>query len=157
MRDFFSSPIRNIDIRRTYLEAAQQFPAFCAEHDIKDLAQVGPVHVAAFVENQLRENQLREYSKLMVKPHLTALKMLFDWIVVGLVIPTNPAHAVRGTKQTQRKGRTPILTVEEARALLESIDTASRPARSGVDQPTTRSTFSTWILPCRSRMASNAP
>ena len=36
---------------------------------------------------------------------LAALPMLFDWMVVGQVMPVNPAHAVRGPKHTQRRGR----------------------------------------------------
>jgi integrase/recombinase XerD len=31
-----------------------------------------------------------------VKQYLAGLRMLFDWLVVGHVIDTNPAHAVRG-------------------------------------------------------------
>ncbi len=122
LRDFFSSHIRNPNTRRAYREAVRQFSAFCAVHGIEDLAQVEPVHVAAFVEDQLRE-----HSKPTVKLRLAALRMLFDWMVIGQVIPTNPAHAVRGPKHTQKKGRTPVLTVEEARTLLDSIDTASLP------------------------------
>ncbi len=51
--------------------------------------------------------------------------MLFDWLVVGHVIDMNPAHAVRGPKHIVKKGRTPVLTSEEARALLAVIDTGS--------------------------------
>ena len=54
MRDFFSSHIRNPNTRRAYREAVRQFSGFCAEHGIMDLAQVEPVHVAAFVEAQLQ-------------------------------------------------------------------------------------------------------
>ncbi len=35
------------------MEAVRQFSAFCAQHGIADLLQVEPVHVAAFVEDQL--------------------------------------------------------------------------------------------------------
>ena len=122
MRDFFSSHIRNPNTRRAYREAVRQFSAFCALHRIEELAQVEPVHVAAFVEDQLRE-----YAKPTVKLRLAALRMLFDWLVVGQILPTNPAHAVRGPKHTQKKGRTPVLTVEEARILLDCIDTSSLP------------------------------
>jgi integrase/recombinase XerD len=58
---------------------------------------------------------------------LAALRMLFDWMVVGQVLPINPAHAVRGPKHTQRRGKTPVLQADEARALLDSIDTTSLP------------------------------
>jgi site-specific recombinase XerD len=52
----------------------RQFSGFCAEHGIVDLAQVEPVHVAAFVEAQLKL-----HSKPTVKQRLAALRMLFDW------------------------------------------------------------------------------
>jgi len=56
-----------------------------------------------------------------VKQHLAALRMLFDWLVIGHVIDVNPAHAVRGPKYVVRKGKTSVLTAEEARELLDSI------------------------------------
>src|ERR1035441_628780 len=101
MRDFFSSHIRNPNTRRAYQEAVRQFSAFCAEHGIVDLAEVEPIHVAAFVEVQIKL-----HSRPTVKLRLAALRMLFDWIVVGQVLPVNPAHAVRGPKHTQKKGKT---------------------------------------------------
>jgi site-specific recombinase XerC len=51
--------------------------------------------------------------------------MPFDWLVVGHVLDVNPAHAVRGPKYSQKKGKTPALGREEARALLAVIDTSS--------------------------------
>lgn len=120
LRDFFSSHIRNHNTRRAYMEAVRQFSAFCVELGILDLVDVEPVHVAAFVEHQLKEN-----SRPTVKQRLAALRMLFDWMVVGQVIPTNPAHSVRGPKHTQKKGKTPVLAPEEARVLLDSIETDS--------------------------------
>ena len=47
--------------------------------------------------------------------------MLFDWLVLGHVIDVNPAHAVRGPKYVVRKGKTSVLTAEEARELFDSI------------------------------------
>jgi hypothetical protein len=41
--------------------------------------------------------------------------MLFDWLVVGQVLATNPAHAVRGPKHVVKRGKTPVLTSEQAR------------------------------------------
>ena len=122
MRDFFSSHLRNPNTRRAYLEAVRQFSAFCAELGIVDLAQVEPIHVAAFVEAQLKL-----HSKPTVKQRLAALRMLFDWMVVGQVLPVSPAHAVRGPKHTQKRGKTPVLQADEARTLLDSIDVTSLP------------------------------
>jgi len=42
-------------------------------------------------------------------------------------LTVNPAHAVRGPKHTQRKGKTPVLNVDEARTLIDAIDVTSLP------------------------------
>jgi site-specific recombinase XerC len=47
--------------------------------------------------------------------------MLFDWLVVGQVIPTHPASSVRGPKYSTKKGQTPVLMADEARMLIEAI------------------------------------
>jgi site-specific recombinase XerC len=47
---------------------------------------------------------------------------LFDWLVTGQLIPINPAHAVRGPKHSERKGKTSVLSAEEMGQLLSSID-----------------------------------
>ena len=62
-----------------------------------------------------------EFSPPTVKQHLAALRMLFDWLVTGHVLDVNPAHAVRGPKYVVKKGKTPVLTADEARELLDSI------------------------------------
>ncbi len=45
--------------------------------------------------------------------------------MVGHALEFNPAHAVRGPRYSQKKGKTPVLDREEARALIESIDTGT--------------------------------
>ena len=93
---------------------------------MSELADVKPLHVAAYIEwLGAPEPKGAGLSKPTVKQHLAALRMLFDWLVVGHVIDVNPAHAVRGPKHVTRKGRTPVLDREEARALLAVIDTAT--------------------------------
>jgi len=51
--------------------------------------------------------------------------MLFDWLVTGQVVLSNPAHAVRGPRDSVRKGVTPVLSSEEATALLASMDAST--------------------------------
>jgi site-specific recombinase XerD len=118
--EFFTANIRNKNTRRAYYKAACRFSEWCAGKRLHDLAGVKPMHVAAYVESLLGE-----LAKPTVKQHLAALRMLFDWLVVGHVIEVNPAHAVRGPKHVVKKGRTPVLDREEARALLSGIDTGS--------------------------------
>jgi len=56
--------------------------------------------------------------------------MLFDWLVVGQVVPHNPASSVRGPKHVVKRGKTPVLSAEDARKLLDSIPLA-RKVRQG--------------------------
>jgi integrase len=65
------------------------------------------------------------HEKPTVKQHLAAVRMLFDWLVVGQVIALNPAHSVRGPKHVVKRGKTPVLTPAEARKLLDSIDVST--------------------------------
>jgi len=64
-------------------------------------------------------------AKPPVKQHLAAIRMLFDWLIIGQVLAVNPAHAVRGPKHVIKRGKTPVLTEDQARRLLESIDTSN--------------------------------
>jgi site-specific recombinase XerD len=118
--EFFTAHIRNPHTRKAYATAAREFAAWCAARGITALAAVQPVHVAAYVEGL--QGQLAAPS---IKLRLAALRQLFDWLVVGQVIPNNPASVVRGPKHRVKKGRTPVLSADEARALLDAIDTTS--------------------------------
>ena len=59
-----------------------------------------------------------------IKQHLPAIKMLFDYLVISQIVPTNPAAPVKGPTVVKR-GKTPVLSVEDARTLLDSIPTDS--------------------------------
>ncbi len=41
------------------------------------------------------------------------------------VIAVNPAHSVRGPKYVVKRGKTPVLTADQVRRLIESIDISS--------------------------------
>jgi integrase/recombinase XerD len=116
VREFFTTQINNDHTRKAYMNAARRFAQWCAARGLGELAAVEPIHVAAFIK-QLQ----KELSAPTVKQHLAALRMLFDWLVTGHVINVNPAHAVRGPKHVVKKGKTPVLTADEARELLDSI------------------------------------
>ena len=84
-----------------YFKAVEGFAAWCDEKGLGELSGVTPMLVAAYVE-QLG----RTHSKPTVKQHLAAIRMLFDWLVTGHNMESNPAHAVRGPKHSVRKGKT---------------------------------------------------
>jgi integrase len=60
-----------------------------------------------------------------VKPHLAAVRMLFDWLITGQIVSMNPASAVRGPKHVVKTGKTPVLEGDEWRKLLNSIPTTT--------------------------------
>ena len=46
-------------------------------------------------------------------------------MVIGQIMPTNPAAAVRGPRHIVRRGKTPVLDPQEARQLIDAIDTST--------------------------------
>ena len=116
--EFFTVNIRNPNTRLAYAKAVGQFLAWCDERQ-QGLRDIEPMVVAAYVEQLTRER-----APQTVKQHLAAIRMLFDWLVIGQVVPFNPAASVRGPRYSIKKGKTPVLTAVEARTLLDSIDTA---------------------------------
>ena len=84
------------------------------------LDEVEPVRVATYIEHLGRR-----MSAPSVKQHLACIRMLFDWLVTGQVVPVNPAHSVRGPRHSVSKGVTPVLSSEEATALLAGMNVSS--------------------------------
>ncbi len=119
MIEFFTVTIRNRNTREAYGRAVRDFCGWCEERNI-GLCDISPFLVAAYVEELGTK-----IDRPSVKQKLAALKMLFDWLVMGQVIPVNPAASVRGPKHVVTVGRTPVLTAEEARQLLDSIDVST--------------------------------
>ena len=117
--EFFTAHIRNPNTRLAYLTAARRFAAWCEARGLA-LDQVEPMVVAAY-----DEQFSGTLSAPSVKQHLAALRMLFDWLVVGHVLPFNPASSVRGPRHVVKTGKTPVLSAEETRALLDGIDVAT--------------------------------
>src|SRR5437868_12102138 len=117
--EFFTANIRNRNTRRAYFVAVSQFSNWCERKKLR-LEQIQPIHVAGYIELLGQA-----VAKPTVKQHLAAIRMLFDWLVTGQVIPLNPAHSVRGPKHSVKKGKTSVLSAEEMGQLLASIDTST--------------------------------
>lgn len=118
--EFFTANIRNPNTRRAYHRAALAFFAWSQSRGLA-LGAIRPPHVAAYIEEQLARGQ----SRPSVKQDLAALRMLFDWLVVGQVVPLNPAASVRGPKHIVKTGKTPVLDKEEMRDLFKAIDAST--------------------------------
>ena len=115
--EFFTANIRNKNTRAAYAQAVKLFFQWCEERGFA-LERIQPVVVAAYIEQHPR-------SRPTVKQHLAAIRMLFDYLVIGQVVPVNPASSVRGPKYVVKRGKTPVLKADQARQLLDSNDTAT--------------------------------
>jgi site-specific recombinase XerD len=115
--EFFAATIRNKNTRMAYYRAICRFFAWCDGHKLGGIAEIEPLHVAAYIEAMQGG-----FEKPSVKQHLAAIRMLFDWLVTGQVVATNPAHAVRGPRHVVKTGKTTVLDAEQTRKLLDSID-----------------------------------
>jgi site-specific recombinase XerD len=115
--EFFTANINNDHTRRAYARACARFFAWCEDRGLT-LTAIRPFDVAAWVK-ELQEN----HGAPGVKQQLAAVRMLFDWLITGQVMPMNPAAAVRGPKHVVKTGKTPVLDAAEWRKLIDSIPT----------------------------------
>jgi len=115
--EFFAANIRNPHTRRAYARATGEFLGWCEARGVTSVAAVQPLHVAGYVEELTRDR-----SAPTAKQRLAGIRHLFDWLVVGQVVPVNPAASVRGPSHSVRRGKTPVLDPHEARRLLDAID-----------------------------------
>ena len=124
--EFFTANIRNPNTRQAYARAVARFLEWCDNRHI-GLLQIEPLLVAAYIEELCGT-----HSRPTVKQHLAAIKMLFDWLTSGGVIPFSPAASVRGPKHVVKKGTTPVLKTDEARTLLNSIKVVKKKGQKEV-------------------------
>jgi integrase/recombinase XerD len=114
--EFFTATIRNRNTRMAYARAVKQFFDWCEERQL-GLADIEAISVATYVE-QLGTKA----SKPTVKLHLAAIRQIFDYLTTGGILDVNPAASVRGPRYVVKRGKTPVLSSEEARKLLDSIE-----------------------------------
>ena len=106
LAEFFAAHIRNKNTRAAYLQAVIQFIEW-AERNGLTLREMTPFRVAAYVEtlairpdkeilHSRRSSRGRVFAVASrrtmlappsVKQHLAAIRMLFDWLVIGQVSP----------------------------------------------------------------------
>ena len=102
--EFFTAEISNPNTRLAYSTAAGRFFRWCETRNLA-LRAITPFAVASYIEEMQEGHALPT-----VKQHLSALRALLDYLVVGQVLPTNPAAPVRGPKHVVKHGKTPVLS-----------------------------------------------
>ncbi len=114
--EFLYGQIRNPFTRRAYLRAVRRFAQWCDCRGL-ELVRVMPADVAQHLDALGVAAPTR-------KLHLAALRRFFDRLVLRHVILLNPALSVRGERYQVVEGKTPEISIEQARRLLRSIDTS---------------------------------
>ena len=112
---FFTDTIPNRNTRAAYYRNAMRFFAWTAARGLS-LPAIKSYHVSGYLAELATD-----HATPTVKQHLAALRMLFDWLITGQILETNPAAAVRAAKHVVKKGKTPVLKADEARQLLDAI------------------------------------
>lgn len=115
--EFFHAKIRNAHTRRAYRRAVLSFLKW-ADHRDRQLHEVSPADVGSYLD------ELR-HSVASKKQILAGLRHFFDGMVVRHAIVLNPALSVRGERYQVLEGKTPEITIRQARKLLSSIETAT--------------------------------
>jgi site-specific recombinase XerD len=93
--DFFAASIDNDNTRLAYYRAVCSFFAWVEQHGIGGLDDIEPFHVAAYLkalkvsEAGNRAVRERAAARPTVKQHLAAVRMLFDWLIVGQILAIN--------------------------------------------------------------------
>lgn len=113
---FFAARIANPGTRAAYLHACVTFFDWC-RHQGLALQAIQAVHVATW-----RDSLLQEKSAATVKQKLSALRCLYDWLVIRQVVPANPAHAVRTPRLSRDQSETRSLDTGQIVALFDRFD-----------------------------------
>jgi hypothetical protein len=111
--EFFYAEHHNRHTQRAYERAVRRFLGW-AEGQGVELAAITPGMVGQYLVglggSPAKRNQ-----------HLAALRGFFDRLVNRHVCILNPASSVRGVKEQVIEGKTPEISIEQARTLLASI------------------------------------
>jgi len=109
--DFFGT-IQNYYTRRAYEHAVRRFLDWLRS----DIApeQIRPAMVGRYIATHTGSIPTR-------KLHLSALRSFFDLLVERHIILINPAASVRGQRYQAVEGKTPEITIEQARTILAGI------------------------------------
>ena len=115
--EFFRATINNPHTRRAYGRAVGRFLAWCEENGV-ELTQITPGLAGRYLEGL-------DVSSPTKNQALAALRHFFDALVTRHAVPLNPFASVRGVKHSVMEGKTPELSIEQARELLDSIKVSS--------------------------------
>jgi integrase/recombinase XerD len=115
--EFFFAEHHNPHTQKAYMAAVKRFLGWCEGQGV-ELPGITPGMVGQYLVSLGGSAAKRNL-------HLSALRGFFDRLVNRHVVILNPAASVRGVKETVMEGKTPEITVDQARTLLASVDTGN--------------------------------
>ncbi len=115
--EFFAGELANRHTRAAYLRAVRRFLNWCEDRGL-ELPRVTPGLVGEYFGRHPGSVPTK-------KQHLAAIRRFFDRLVVRHAVILNPALSVRAERYQVVEGKTPEISIPQARALLASIDTTT--------------------------------
>ena len=112
----FAARISNPHTLRAYARAVSRFLAWCEDEGL-ELSRVSPGLAGRFIDELPGDSATKNQA-------LAALRHFFDTLVTRHAALLNPFQSVRGRKHDTSEGKTPGLSIPQARNLLGSIDTS---------------------------------
>jgi integrase/recombinase XerD len=113
--EFFYAEHHNVHTQKAYLRAVKRFLAWCEGQRV-ELATITPRQVGQYLVGLGGSAAKKNLA-------LAALRGFFDRLVNRHVVILNPAASVKGVKDTVVEGKTPEISIDQARTLLASVDT----------------------------------
>jgi site-specific recombinase XerD len=113
--EFFYAEHHNPHTQKAYMAAVKRFLAWADGQGV-ELPAITPGLVGQYLVGLGGSAAKRNL-------HLSALRGFFDRLVNRHVVILNPAASVKGVKDQVMEGKTPEITIDQARTLLASVET----------------------------------
>ena len=115
-QEFLFGSVRNHYTRRAYLHAATRLFDWCHGRGL-DLTRISPADIGQYLDGL-------PLAAITKKLHLSAIRRLFDLLVNRHAVLLNPAASVRTERYQVVEGKTPEISIDQARRLLKRINTS---------------------------------
>ena len=110
--------IENANTRRAYKNDVEDFMAFAGMRDSREFRGVKRSHLIAWRKDLER----RALEAPTIRRKLSALSSLFDFLCEANAVDFNPADGVKRPAAGANEGKSPALSAERAKALLNAPD-----------------------------------
>ena len=115
--NFFTASIENTNTRRAYARVVRDFFSFIEERRTgTTLHEIEPFMIAGFIKQLPSSPRSKQQ-------YVSALRMLFGFLVEKGVLTGNPASDVKPPRFSSQEGTTRALSPLQVRTLIDSIDT----------------------------------